>query len=45
MERSGYRVHRWWPLDELARCDEPVWPNELPTLVRRALAVSKTEVI
>ena len=41
MAQSGYRIHRWWPLDALARCTEAVWPNELPILVRHALAQLK----
>jgi 8-oxo-dGTP pyrophosphatase MutT (NUDIX family) len=38
MEQAGYPVHRWWPLDELERCTEPVWPQELPAILRQALA-------
>jgi hypothetical protein len=32
---DGILRWRWWPLDELARADEPLWPPQLPSLLSR----------
>jgi ADP-ribose pyrophosphatase YjhB (NUDIX family) len=40
VERAGYRGYRRWALDDLERTDETIWPDELPGIVRRAMAVS-----
>ena len=39
MARSGYATHRWWTLDGLDDAAEAIWPEELPAIVRRLLAV------
>lgn len=31
--------HKWWPVEELARTDATVWPNNLPAILKSALAM------
>ena len=39
--QAGYGGYRWWTAEQLAECThETIWPEELPTIVRRALAIS-----
>ena len=39
LERSVYRAHRWWTLDELAATMEPVFPERLAEIVGQVLAM------
>lgn len=44
LERSLVTGHRWWPIDELAACPDPVSPPGLTNLVRTLLAGAPPEV-
>lgn len=36
-ERSAFRAHRWWSLEELRETAEEIFPPALPEIVSRAL--------
>lgn len=43
LERGSYVGHRWWPVDELARTDEVVYPYQLAPLLADLLAGAHQE--
>lgn len=40
IEQASYLAHRWWTLSEMEATDEPIWPEELPQIVRKKVAAS-----